>query len=228
MRDGNDTRPGEDSASAVDSLSLTEVKITEANTDPEFDAVWNVSDPDGNLASVTLILVDDTDGEVEGTKTIGVNGTTASGITRLNVPDDHGFGNHYIVGLTVTDSSGATGTDTASATESEPTDDSGFDGGDGRTDDSGSDDANDDDAGGIDGGGTDDGDRGINNGSTDRGTAPVVVLTAILVTVMMQAMRGCRRCDRRWRRTYADAYGNRVSGGQDQIGTEAPTAELGE
>lgn len=115
----DDLDGGGNSAPSVDSLSLTEVETD--NSDAEFDADWQVSDADGNLASVDLTLTDDTDNETEDTATVSVSGDTASGTTRLVAAGDDGSGNSYTVELTVTDSDGATASDTASATESEDT-----------------------------------------------------------------------------------------------------------
>lgn len=104
-------------APTVDSLSLAEVETSDA--DAEFDADWAVSDADGNLSSVDLTLVQDNDGTTEDTATVSVGGDTASGTTRLVAAGDDGSANGYTVSVTVTDGSGATGSGTASVTETE-------------------------------------------------------------------------------------------------------------
>jgi endonuclease YncB( thermonuclease family) len=106
-------------APTVDSLSLEEVETDDS--DAEFDAAWQVSDADGDLDSVDLTLTDDTDGETEDTATVAVSGDSASDTTRLVAAGDDGTGNSYTVELVVTDAAGNTASDTASATEGEPT-----------------------------------------------------------------------------------------------------------
>lgn len=117
--DSSDDLGGGNSSPTVESLSLSEVETD--NGDAEFDADWQVSDVDGNLDAVDLVLTDDTDGETEDSATVAVSGDTASGTTRLVAAGDDGSGNSYTVELTVTDTEGATASDTASATESEDT-----------------------------------------------------------------------------------------------------------
>ncbi|MFC7133426.1 MULTISPECIES: S8 family serine peptidase [Salinibaculum] len=106
-----------ESAPAVDSLSASEVETSDG--DAEFDADWSVSDSDGNLSSVDLVLTQDSDGSTEDTATVSVSGDTASGTTRLVAAGDEGTGNSYTVDATVTDGAGKTDSVTASAAESE-------------------------------------------------------------------------------------------------------------
>ncbi len=108
----------------VDSLSVEEVETSTSNA--EFDVTWSVSDPEGELASVDLVLQDTTDGEEEDTETIDVSGDTANDTTSLVASGDEGSGNSYEVTATVTDGDGNTASKTVSTaeTESVPTVDS--------------------------------------------------------------------------------------------------------
>jgi hypothetical protein len=101
----------------VDSLSMSEVETN--NSDAEFDVSWDVSDDDGDLDSVDLILTQDSDETTEDSATLSVSGSSASGTTRLVAAGDDGTGNSYTVEATVSDSSGHMASATASATESE-------------------------------------------------------------------------------------------------------------
>ncbi|MFO8115183.1 MAG: S8 family peptidase [Halorubrum sp.] len=108
--DGND-------APAVDDLAVSEVETDDG--DAEFDVSWAVSDADGNLDAVDLTLTDDTAGATEETTAVDVSGDAASDTTRLVADGDDGSGNEYAVELVVTDTEGASATDTASVTETE-------------------------------------------------------------------------------------------------------------
>ena len=108
-----------DGAPTVDSLSASEVETSDG--DAEFDADWSVSDADGDLSSVDLVLTQDSDGSTEDSATVSVSGDTASGTTRLVAAGDDGSGNSYTVEATVTDGAGNTGSDTASVSETEST-----------------------------------------------------------------------------------------------------------
>jgi len=101
----------------VKNLSMSEVETN--NADAEFDASWSVSDDDGDLSSVELILTEDGAGRTEDSATLSVSGSSASGTTRLVATGDEGTGNSYTIEATVTDSSGRMAATTASATESE-------------------------------------------------------------------------------------------------------------
>ncbi|WP_418284934.1 S8 family serine peptidase [Halorubrum sp. DTA46] len=114
-------------APTVDDLAVSEVETDDG--DAEFDASWAVSDADGNLDTVDLTLTDDTDGETEEAVSVSVSGDTAGDTTRLIAAGDDGSGNDYTVELVVTDTGGASATDTATVTETED----GGDGGDGDT-----------------------------------------------------------------------------------------------
>jgi len=113
------TTDNTESAPAVDSLSASEVETSDS--DAEFDAAWDVSDADGDLSSVDLTLVQDSDGTTEDTASISVSGSSASGTTRLVAAGDEGSGNSYTVEATVTDSAGNTGTGSSSVSETENT-----------------------------------------------------------------------------------------------------------
>jgi len=113
------TTDNTDSAPTVDSLSASEVETSDG--DAEFDADWSVSDADGDLSSVDLVLTQDSDGSTEDSATVSVSGDTASGTTRLVAAGDDGSGNSYTVEATVTDGAGNTGSDTASVSETEST-----------------------------------------------------------------------------------------------------------
>jgi hypothetical protein len=103
---------------AVDAVSASEVETDDA--DAEFDADWGVSDADGNLDSVELTLVDETDGETEDTAAVSASGDAASGSTRLVAAGDDVSGNDFTVELVVADSEGETASTAASVTEDDP------------------------------------------------------------------------------------------------------------
>ncbi|WP_436933463.1 carbohydrate-binding protein [Halovenus amylolytica] len=105
------------SAPAVDSLSLSEVETK--NFDAEFDASWDVSDVDGDLESVDIVLTQDSNNTTEDSAKLSVSGASASGTTRLVASGDDGTGNGFTVEATVKDGGGSAASATASATESE-------------------------------------------------------------------------------------------------------------
>jgi len=111
--------PGAESAPVVDSLSASEVETSDS--DAEFDVSWGVSDPDGDLSSLELLLVQDADGTIEDSVTVSVSGGSAVGTSRLVAADDDGSGNDYTVEATVTDGAGNTRTDTVSVSETDDT-----------------------------------------------------------------------------------------------------------
>ncbi|MEF8830116.1 MAG: S8 family serine peptidase [Halobacteriales archaeon] len=113
------TTDNTESAPAVDSLSAGEVETDDS--DAEFDVDWAVSDDDGDLSSVDLVLTDDTDGETEDSASISVSGSDATGTTRLVAAGDDGSGNDYTVEATATDSNGNTASDTTAVSETEDT-----------------------------------------------------------------------------------------------------------
>ncbi len=104
-------------APTVDGLSLSEVETSDS--DAEFDADWQVGDGDGDLGTVELALVQESDGTTEDSATVTVSGETAGASTRLVAAGDDGSGNSYAVELTVTDDGGNTASGTASAAETE-------------------------------------------------------------------------------------------------------------
>ncbi len=108
-----------ESAPVLDSLSASEVETSDG--DAEFDTSWSVSDGDGNLDSVDLVLTQDSDGSTEDSATVSVSGSSASGTTRLVAAGDDGSGNGYTVDATVTDTAGNTGTGSTSVSETEST-----------------------------------------------------------------------------------------------------------
>ena len=116
----SDGTSSSDGAPTVDSLSASEVETDDS--DAEFDADWAVSDTDGDLESVELVLTDDTDGETEDSATVSVSGDSAGGTTRLVAAGDDGSGNDYTVDLTVADAAGNETTDSAAVTEGENAD----------------------------------------------------------------------------------------------------------
>lgn len=103
---------------AITNLSAKEVET--GNTDAEFDASWQVTDPGDNLESVNLTLMDEAAGETEETVAIHVSGGNASGTTRLVAQGDDESGHNYSLEITVTDNYGSTASDTISLTETEP------------------------------------------------------------------------------------------------------------
>jgi hypothetical protein len=109
----------ENSSATVDSLSGAEVETDDA--DAEFDVDWSVSDPDGNLASVDLTLIDDSDDTQEDAASMSVSGDTASGTTRQVAAADDGAGHSYTVEAVVTDTDGAGESVTTTITETEST-----------------------------------------------------------------------------------------------------------
>lgn len=102
---------------SVDSLSATEVETSD--DDAEFDVSWEVSDPDGNLDTVDLVLRDTTNSEDEDTATISVSGDTANGTERMVATGDEGSSNSYDVTVTVTDGDSNTDSKTVSVSETE-------------------------------------------------------------------------------------------------------------
>lgn len=110
---------GGNSAPTVDGASLSEVETSDS--DAEFDASWDVSDSDGNLDQVDLVLTNTTDGTTENTKSVSVSGSSANGTTRLVASGQDGSGDTYEVTVTVTDTEGSSDSGTATATESEDT-----------------------------------------------------------------------------------------------------------
>lgn len=102
---------------SVDSLSAMEVETSDG--DAEFDVSWEVSDPEGQLDSLELILEDTTDAETEDSASPSISGETASGTTRLVASGDEGSGNSYDVTATVTDADGNSDSETVSTAETE-------------------------------------------------------------------------------------------------------------
>ncbi|WP_336328795.1 Ig-like domain-containing protein [Halovenus sp. HT40] len=106
-------------APVVDSLSASEVETS--NSDAEFDADWQASDPDGNLNLADIALVRDSDGSTADSASVSISGDAATGTTRLAAAGDDGSGNSYTVELAVTDSNDNTTSATTSTTETEDT-----------------------------------------------------------------------------------------------------------
>ncbi|MDT3434451.1 S8 family serine peptidase [Haloarcula sp. 1CSR25-25] len=107
-------------APTVDSLSAGEV---ETSTDAaEFDVDWQVSDDDGDLATVDLSLTDDTTDGSEDSASVSVGGDTVTDTTRLVAAGDDAAGHSYTVDLVVTDSAGQTASDSTTVSETESTD----------------------------------------------------------------------------------------------------------
>lgn len=104
---------------SVDSLSANEVETSDG--DAEFDVSWSVSDPDGNLDTVDLVLQDTTEGTEDDSATITVSGDKASSTTSLVASGDEGSGHNYDVTATVTDADGNTASKTVSTSETEDT-----------------------------------------------------------------------------------------------------------
>ncbi len=113
------TTDNTEQAPTVDSFSASEVET--GDSDAEFDVDWAVSDGDGDLSSVDLVLTDGTDGGTEDSATVSVSGDSASGTTRLVAAGDDGSGNDYTVDATVTDGAGNTASGTTSVSETERT-----------------------------------------------------------------------------------------------------------
>lgn len=80
-----------------------------SSSDAEFDVMWEVSDPGGNLDELQLVLIDAgiSPPVPEGPpKTESVSGSTDDGTTSLVAPGDEGEEHTYVVQATVTDSNG--------------------------------------------------------------------------------------------------------------------------
>lgn len=78
-----------------------------SSTDAEFDVMWEVSDPAGNLQNLELLLID-TSSSPPGSEgpptTESVSGSTDSGTTSLVATGDEDSGHSYVVRATVEDS----------------------------------------------------------------------------------------------------------------------------
>lgn len=103
----------------IDQLTATEVETS--NPDAEFDLTWEVSDPDGNLATLEITLRDVTDGGLglESDVTPTVSGSSASGTSRLVASGDDGSGHEFEFTMTVTDGDGQIDQQTTTVFESE-------------------------------------------------------------------------------------------------------------
>ncbi|MFB6301585.1 MAG: S8 family serine peptidase [Haloferacaceae archaeon] len=104
---------------SVDSLSVTEDETSDG--DAEFDASWSVSDPEGELDTLELVLYDTTAGSQDDSATPSVSGDKASGTTHLVASGDEASGHSYDVTATVTDADGNTASKTVSTSETEDT-----------------------------------------------------------------------------------------------------------
>lgn len=104
---------------SIDSLSLSEVETD--SSDAEFDATWQASDTDGDLATADLVLFQDSDGTREDELSVDISGDAAGETTRLVASGDDGSANSYTVELTVTDGDGNTASGANSTTETEDT-----------------------------------------------------------------------------------------------------------
>ncbi|MFB6138464.1 MAG: Ig-like domain-containing protein, partial [Halobacteriaceae archaeon] len=102
-------------APSVDSVAVSEVQSR--NPHAEFDVSWAASDPDGNLATVEVVLVDDTAGGTEDSTTVDVSGGSASGTAHLKAHKDDGTGHTYTATVTATDGAGQSDSASASVTE---------------------------------------------------------------------------------------------------------------
>lgn len=101
----------------VDGLSAAETAPD--SPDAEFDVNWSVSDPDGNLDTVDLLL-QGSDGSIKDDMTVSAGGGTASDTSRLVASNEGGSGNSYTVETTVTDTetNAVTATETVAAADS--------------------------------------------------------------------------------------------------------------
>lgn len=99
----------------VEGVSVSEV-ATESQ-DAEFDVDWQVSDSDGDLDTVDLLLVGG-DGSTKDDVTIPVDGETAGDTSRLVASGEGGSGNSYTIELTVTDTEGNAVSETETTTAS--------------------------------------------------------------------------------------------------------------
>jgi len=102
---------------SVDSLSADEVETSD--DDAEFDVSWEVSDPEGELATLEVLLYDTTADTQDDSTTLSVSGEKASGTTRLVAEGDEGDGHSYDIMATVTDADGNTASKTVSTSETE-------------------------------------------------------------------------------------------------------------
>jgi len=103
---------------------ITQFDITDASSgkNAEYDISWSVSDPDGDLASVTVDMVHLKNTKEVATDTSTVSGSSASGTAILNDKNGLQQSNEYRLTLTVSDSGGnvrsVSWTDTASGSGS--------------------------------------------------------------------------------------------------------------
>jgi subtilisin len=110
----------ENDAPTVDSVSASEVE-DDGTSGVDVDVSWSVSDANGNLDTVDVVLSDDADGETEASRSVAVGGDSASGTTRLVAADEDGAGHTYTATVTATDERGASASGSGTVTESEPT-----------------------------------------------------------------------------------------------------------
>ncbi|KAB1198696.1 MULTISPECIES: S8 family serine peptidase [Haloferax] len=110
-----------DNTSTGPSGTIFEADITQANSrnpHAEFSIPWGATDSDGNLGSIELTLTQTAPStDREDSVTIDVSGGSASGTTTLTAKHDSGSGNTYDVTISVSDTTGKTGGETVSITE---------------------------------------------------------------------------------------------------------------
>ena len=97
---------------AVDGLSASEVETSDS--DAEFDADWTVSDADGDLSQVDVVVYDSSGAQVD-SSTTSVSGSSASGTDQFKI--EKANNETFDVVLTVTDGNGNTTSDTRTVTE---------------------------------------------------------------------------------------------------------------
>jgi hypothetical protein len=108
---------GGDDQREVPISSVNLIEVDTESEDAEFDAVWSVSDDDGDLSSVELTLTNLETGEQMDTQS--VSDGSSHGKTRLIASGQNGRGYRYQAEFLVTHSDGQTATETARVTESE-------------------------------------------------------------------------------------------------------------
>lgn len=99
----------------IDKFEITEVNSPSPHV--EFSVDWQVSDADGNLDTVEVVLKD-SGGNTIDTETESVSGSSASGTSEVKDKFAEGSGNEYDITLTITDEDGNSASETRTVTES--------------------------------------------------------------------------------------------------------------
>jgi hypothetical protein len=99
----------------VDDLLVSEIETR--NPDAEFNVEWQVSDADGDLATLDVRLIRDADGSTQDSVSVGVSGDLTTGMARLVAAGADGSADDYTVELSVSDNNANTTTGTTSIRE---------------------------------------------------------------------------------------------------------------